>query len=102
VKPAPLSNPTGVINVSRAFDALDDMMLNRLSSTTATWIRDSALKFYNAPGIARKDKAYAAFVVGNAWWTLQDRTQGCQWVRTAIQLDPSSTTYSNMASQCQD
>jgi eukaryotic-like serine/threonine-protein kinase len=102
LKPAPLSNPVRGIDVSHAFDLLDDMMMNKLSAGNAAWIRDSALKFYDAPGLARKDKAYAAFVVGNAWWALKDRRQGCQWVRTAIQLDPNSTTYSNMAGQCQD
>jgi serine/threonine-protein kinase len=102
VKGTPLSNPGGGVDVSRAFEALDDMMLSQLSPTTATWVRDSAMKFYNAPAISRKDKAYAAFLIGNAWWNLNDRPQGCRWVRTAIQLDPSSTTYSNVVGQCQD
>ncbi|HEY6107515.1 MAG TPA: serine/threonine-protein kinase [Gemmatimonadales bacterium] len=102
VKPAPLSNPTGAINVSRAFDALDDMMMNRLDATTALWVRDSAMKFYNAPGISRKDKAYAAFVIGNAWMNLKDRPQGCRWARTALQLDPGTTAYSQFIQQCQE
>jgi Protein kinase domain len=90
------------IDVSQAFDRLDDMMMNRLGPTTASWIRDSAQKFYDAPAIARKDKAYAAFVLGNAWFNLSDRPQGCRWVRIAIQLDPSSSAYTRFAAQCQD
>ncbi len=101
VKPAPLSHPAGSgIDVSRAQELLDDMMLNQLKAATATWIRDSAMKFFNAPGIASKDKAYAAFVVGNAYFSLNDRTQGCQWVHTANQIDPASSVYSGFLSQC--
>ena len=102
VKSTPLSNPGGGIDVSHAYDLLDDMMMSQLSPTTAKWVRDSAMKFYNAPAISRKDKAYAAFLIGNAWWNLNDRPQGCRWVRTAIQLDPSSTTYTGVVGQCQD
>jgi eukaryotic-like serine/threonine-protein kinase len=103
VKPTPLSHPTGGgIDVSRAQDLLDDMMLNQMKKATAPWIRDSAMKFYNAPGITSKDKAYAAFVVGNAYFSLNDRTQGCQWVRTANRIDPASSVYSGFLSQCPD
>jgi serine/threonine protein kinase len=101
VKPAPLSHPVGSIDVTHAFDLLDGMM-NRLDKASATWIRDSAMAFYNAPGISRPDKGYAAFLVANAWWSLNDRTRGCQWVRTAMQLDPGNTTYPKVIGQCQD
>lgn len=101
VTPTPLSHTAGSgIDVSRARDLLDDMMLDKLNRSTAPWIRDSALQFYNAPGIGDKDKAYAAFVVGNAFFSLQDRTQGCQWIRRAVALDPSSSTYNGLVSQC--
>jgi hypothetical protein len=103
VKPAPLSHPGGgAIDASHAFDLLDDMMMNKLNASNASWIRDSALKFYNAAGISQKDKAYAAFVAGNAFFNLHDRVQGCQWARTALQLDPTSTAYSGLIGQCQD
>jgi serine/threonine-protein kinase len=101
VKPTPLSHPAGSgLDVSNAFDLLDDMMLNKLKPANATWIRDSALKFFNAPGISTKDKAYAAFVAGNAYFSLNDRTQGCQWVHSAQRLDPASAVYSGFLSQC--
>jgi len=103
VKPTPLSHSGGSgIDVSNAFDLLDDMMMNKLNATTATWIRDSALRFFNAPGINGKDKAYAAFIVGNAFFQLKDRSQGCQWARKAVQLDPSSSAYTRFIGQCQE
>jgi eukaryotic-like serine/threonine-protein kinase len=103
VKPTPLSHPGGSgIDVNQAFDVLDDMMMSKLNEGTASWIRDSALKFFNAPGISTKDKAYAAFVVGNAFFQLHDRPQGCQWARKATQIDPNSTAYSRFVGQCQE
>jgi hypothetical protein len=102
VTPTPLSHTGGSgIDVRNAFDLLDDMMMNKLNATTATWIRDSALKFFNAPGIGGKDKAYAAFIVGNAFFQLNDRSQGCQWARRAVQLDPTSSAYTRFIGQCQ-
>jgi hypothetical protein len=101
VKPTPLSHPAGSgIDVSHAYDLLDDMMMNQLKPATASWIRDSALKFFNAQGITTKDKAYAAFVAGNAYFGLNDRTQGCQWVHTALRIDPTSSVYSGFLTQC--
>jgi serine/threonine-protein kinase len=101
-KPTLLTNPTPTIDVRRAFDVLDDMMMNRLSQGTAPWIRDSALKFYNAPGISQKDKAYAAFVAANALFNMNERVRGCGWVQTAIQLEPTNTAYTGLRAQCQD
>ena len=101
-KPTLLTNRTPTIDVSRAFDVLDDMMLNRLNAGTAPWIRDSALKFFNAPGIRQKDKAYAAFVAANALFNMNDKSRGCGWVQTAIDLDPTSTVYPALRAQCQD
>ena len=101
-KPTRPANPVATIDVRRAFDLLDDMMMNRLSAGTASWIRDSALKFYNAPGIAQKDKAYAAFVAANALFNMNERIRGCGWVQTAIQLDPTNAAYTGLRAQCQD
>jgi hypothetical protein len=101
-KPTLLANPTPTIDVRRAYDLLDDMMMNRLSAGTASWIRDSALKFFNAPGITQKDKAYAAFVAANALFNMNDRVRGCGWVQTAIQLDPTVSAYTGLRAQCQD
>jgi serine/threonine protein kinase len=98
----PLIQPMGRINAGQAFDALDDMMMNKLTPGTASWIRDSAMKFFNAPDVRSQDKAYAAFVVGNAYFSLGNRSEGCTWVRTAIRLDPTSSAYPKTLQQCQD
>ena len=88
------------INLALANDALDELILEKLDTNTAAMVRDSALKFYTAPGIAQKDKAYAAFVVGNAYFSLRDRATGCRYVRTAVQLDPTSSSYNGLLGQC--
>jgi serine/threonine-protein kinase len=95
-----LTTRTPTIDVSRAFEDLDDMMMSKLSPGTAPWIRDSALKFFNAPGISPKDKAYAAFVAANALFNLNDRTRGCAYATTALQLDPNSKAYTTFRAQC--
>ena len=48
------------------------------------------MKFYNAPAISRKDKAYAAYLIGNASRNLDDRPghgHG-RWVRTRDPAGP--------------
>jgi serine/threonine-protein kinase len=102
--PAGGNNTTGTgtrIDFSKAREALDDLFLDKLSETTAAMVRDSALAFYQAPGISAKDQAYASFVVGQAFFSLKDRTTGCQWIRTAQALDPRDNTYTAVAGQCQ-
>ena len=88
------------VNVAGARDALDDLFLEKLDATTAPMVRDSALKFYTAAGIGQKDKAYAAFVVGQAYFQLNDRTTGCRYVRTATELEPGDGTYAKLLEQC--
>jgi serine/threonine-protein kinase len=96
----PVAPPAGHINVAAARDALDDLFLEKLDSTTAVMVRDSALKLYDAAGIAPKDKAYAAFVAGQAWFQLKQRATGCRYVRTANSLDPGDPTYARLLEQC--
>src|SRR5205807_2452835 len=67
---------------------------------TAPWIRDSAIHLFNAPGIARDDKAYAAFVCGMALAQMNDRARGCEWIRKAVELQPADTFYPKIAAQC--
>ena len=62
---------------------------------------DSATDIFNAPGLARNDKAYAAFVVGIALFQLNDRTGGCERVRRATELDPLQDSYRKILEQCQ-
>jgi eukaryotic-like serine/threonine-protein kinase len=96
----PVAPPTRTpVNVAQARDALDELFIERLDSTTAAMVRDSALKFYTARGISEKDKAYAAFVVGQAYFNLKDRPTGCGYIRTANGLDPGDRTYARLASE---
>jgi len=96
------------INVARAHELLDTLIFNRLRPTTASMVLDSAQHIFWAPGITLKDKAYAAFVVGNAYFQLYDRAtgkadrpNGCAWVRKAMELDPESSAYRDLVSLCQ-
>ena len=98
VKPSTGSKPT--IDVRRAGELLDNMYLYRLAPRTAPWIRDSALHLFNAPGISREDRAYAAFVYGMALVQMTERAQGCEWIRKAVTMAPADTTYPKIAAQC--
>jgi len=108
-RPAPPSTPVErrgaaekpKIDVGRAQELLDNMLLYQLAPKTALWIRDSAADLYNAPGIAPRDKAYAAFVYGMALAQMNDRARGCEWIRKAVAMDPADTTYPKIAAQCQ-
>jgi len=88
------------IDVSRAHELLDNLYLYQLVPKTAPWIRDSAIHLFNAPGIARDDKAYAAFVFGMALAQMNDRARGCEWIRKAVELQPADTFYPKIAAQC--
>jgi len=97
----PVASPSRpAINVAQARDALDDLVLEKLTPATATMVRDSALRFYTATGISEKDQGYAAFVVGQAYFQLRDRATGCRYVRTASAIDPGDATYSKLLEQC--
>ena len=100
----PVRPPTGSkpnIDVRRAGELLDNMYLYRLAPKTAPWIRDSALHLFNAPGMSREDRAYAAFVYGMALAQMDERAQGCEWIRKAVTMAPDDTTYPKIAAQCE-
>jgi hypothetical protein len=100
VTPPPAAPQAPSVDLAQVRTALDDLFLEKLGPGTASMVRDSAMKFYTAEGIAQKDKAYAAFVVGNAYFESRDRATGCQYVRTATRLDPGDGTYSKLLEQC--
>jgi eukaryotic-like serine/threonine-protein kinase len=100
---APVKRPPAVvvksgIDAARARVSLD-RLLDSLAPRNAVATLDSATHIYNAAGIADSDKAYAAFVAGNALFQRFDRTGGCRWVRIAVALDPSRTTYQKILDQ---
>jgi serine/threonine protein kinase len=100
VKPSAGAKPN--IDVRRARELLDNLFFYQLEPRTARMVRDSALDIFNAPGVASRDKAYAAFVVGNAYFQppANDRTRGCEWVRRAVDLDPADTSYPKIVAHC--
>ena len=107
VPPAPPAAPPAApppagprINVAMARGALDELFLERLDSTTAGMVRDSALKFYTASGMSDRDKAYAAFVAGQAYFSLKERPTGCRYIRAAVLLAPTDNTYATLLGQC--
>lgn len=81
--------------------AMLTQLMDTLEPRTARMVLDSATHIFNAPGLARSDKAFAAFVVGNALFQADDRTQGCEWVRRATVLDPLQNSYRTILEQCQ-
>jgi serine/threonine protein kinase len=97
---APATRPR--IDVARARDLLEDLLL-KLEPGNQGIVRDSARHIFDAPNIATKDKALAAYVVGLARSQPpeDDRAAGCTWIRIARDLDPSEPRYSDVLSQCQ-
>jgi serine/threonine protein kinase len=91
-----------IIDVRHAREALDNLFFYQLEPRTATMVRDSALDIFNDPGVELRDRAYAAFIVGNAYFQppANDRTRGCEWVRRAAALDPADTSYPKIAAHC--
>jgi hypothetical protein len=92
------------IDVTRAKELLDTLFLNQLQPKTAHMVRDSAGALFNAPGISRRDQAYAAFVIGMTHLIDQpdrDHAKGCLWLRRAAQLDSAAAKYPQLANQAQ-
>jgi len=104
--PAPPAAPPAApaassrFNLAGALAALTEL-LDSIDSYPNKMVRDSASALYNAPGISASDKAMAAFVIGNTYFQLKDRAQGCSWVRRARSIYPLSSVYSTFVqAQC--
>jgi serine/threonine-protein kinase len=100
--PTPPPAPPAALrfNLARAEDALNDLM-DSLDVYPNKMIRDSATALFNARGISARNRAMAAFVIGNTYFQVQNRTTGCDWVRRASTIDPSRTMFSTFISaQC--
>ena len=104
VQRAPSTVPQRGVNAARGRVQLD-RLLDSLAPHNAAATLDSATRIYNALEIADSDKAYAAFVAGNAMFQRFDltdparRAAGCKWVRIAAGLDPLRTTYQKILDQ---
>ncbi len=106
-KPAPQPSPPrrrerppSMVDIVGARALLDTLAFT-LEPRNARMVLDSATDIYNAPGLARTDKAYAAFVVANAFFQTNNRANGCEWMRTATELDPLKDMYRKLLDQCQ-
>jgi hypothetical protein len=99
-QPPRAQNGDARINLASAGAALNEL-LDSIDSYPSKMVRDSASALYNAPGISATDKAMAAFVIGNTYFQLGERAQGCSWVQRASSTDPSSSAYSRFVrEQC--
>jgi serine/threonine-protein kinase len=85
-RPGPAA--TARIDPVRAATALN-VLFDRLDAKTldARLIRDSALTLYDAASVSTVDKAFAAYVVANAYAALDDRANACRWARQATARD---------------
>jgi serine/threonine-protein kinase len=93
---------TPQVNVALAHDALN-ALFDQLDGKTLSprVVRDSALAFYDAAGISATDKAFAAWVIGNAYAELQDKPAGCRWAKTAAGLQQQELYTSLVQGLCQ-
>jgi len=107
-----LSNPQGgnptrtstttPVDPAKAQDALDSLFLVKLVPGTARMVLDSARRFFDAPAVSAENRAYAAFVIGNAYSNLGDRRRFCDWVDTARTRSPGKAMYQTAyQGQCQ-
>jgi hypothetical protein len=91
---APAGPTVDVAKAGAALDALQDV-----ADRDPSRARDSAMVFYNAPGVASVDKATAAFVIATTYWNQHDRQRGCDWIGRARTLDPGTPTYATVSTQ---
>ena len=89
------------IDVGRA-QSLLDALADSLAPKNAGMVRDSARHIFDAPGIAQRDKAFAAYVLGTAYLQLNDRSQGCEWIGIAAHLDPAKSFYGELYARCRN
>src|SRR6185437_1365794 len=93
--------PRPRIDVGRA-QSLLDALADSLAPKNAGMVRDSARHIFDAPGIAQRDKAFAAYVLGTAYLQLNDRSQGCEWIGIAAHLDPAKSFYGELYARCRN
>ena len=80
------------VDPARAGALLNDWF-DRIDSFNGITLRDSAQAVFDAPGVAPKDRALAAYLVANAYAKLDQRAPGCAWARRATSLDPGVRSY---------
>lgn len=73
------------------FDAIADTGLR--PAATLRMARDSAQRLFEAPEVATDDRAFAAYVVANAFAALDDRSGACDWARRARRMNADVSAY---------
>jgi ubiquinone/menaquinone biosynthesis C-methylase UbiE len=56
-------------------------------------IVDTAQAYFDLPNIAVEDKAFAAYVIANAYAEVDDRQEALKWARRAAELQPGVRAY---------
>ncbi len=56
-------------------------------------IRDTARLYWQLDGVGDKERALAAFILGNTYIATGDRSQVVPWLQRAVNLDPSAAGY---------
>jgi tetratricopeptide (TPR) repeat protein len=59
-------------------------------------IIDTARAYFDLENIAIKDKAFAAYVIANAYAEVNNLEQALQWAREAARLEPDSRAYAQL------
>jgi hypothetical protein len=85
------------VDVAQADDRLMELYEAVVDSLaiagTFRMARDSSQRFFDAPGIRTTDKAFAAYVIANAYAELDDKRSGCRWAQQAKQIESSNQAY---------
>ena len=76
-----------------AFERLDQ---EDLTPSAAASVRDTALAFFGLRDVTTKDKAFAAYVVANAFAEINDTQSARRWAQEALTLEPGSRIYQNL------
>ena len=74
----------------RQFDRLGPPYPSRLA---IRGIRDTARAFFDVPGVAQREKALAAYIVGNTFIAVNQAGEAMPWLQRAVALDPTNKGY---------
>ena len=85
------------VNPARAAALLDDLF-DAVTDTLRTdgtlrMARDSASHIFEAAGVGADERAFAAYVVANAFAALDDRRSACRWAEQAVRIRASVAAY---------
>jgi hypothetical protein len=91
------------VDPARAGALLDGLFETVTDTTTRTaatlgTARDSARHIFDAPGVHPGDRAFAAYVVANAYAALDDRRGACEWARRAATTQRQVAAYTALES----